>query len=454
LTFGLALRATLGIPGSSVGSEAICVGSDRLARTFAARRQRLAIGAKPRLLRCTLALRACLQIGTCRTTRIWTTGTARATTATTTAAARTATAMLATAATGDVRTFRTEVVLAGTEARHEAALAGAAMLTEVVARTTRAASTGTTRTTGTTPTSTWTTTTAGTTRAATTRTTGTTSATRTTTTAASTAITEVARRSSQLPTDTGARHLAATRTIVFLLLFLRRADLEAAEATRLVAIATTTEAAATAARTAATATLAATITTFAASTASTATIVVATTLRRTGNAIDHVVELAARNRAVRSLLALEHAHEADLIDAVADDVERFEQALGAIGLHTECGCDGVDRRIFCGGLRLGCFAAFTRGFRCSGLAIGRSGLTFGRSGLTFGRRGLTLGRRGLRACISGLGSRRVGKGDVARARRFDSRLGRGPAPTGRRTRSGRVTEQQRGEFGERLHRTG
>ena len=39
-----------------------------------------------------------------------------------------------------------------------------------------------------------------------------------------------------------ARHLAATRTIVFLLLFFLRADLEAAEATRLVAITATAEA--------------------------------------------------------------------------------------------------------------------------------------------------------------------------------------------------------------------
>src|SRR5690606_28330124 len=50
LTFREPLGATLGIPGSSVGTEAVRVGADRLARTLAARRQRLTIGAEARLL--------------------------------------------------------------------------------------------------------------------------------------------------------------------------------------------------------------------------------------------------------------------------------------------------------------------------------------------------------------------------------------------------------------------
>src|SRR5215831_17118481 len=51
LALGLALRATLGIPRSSVGSQAVGVGADRLALALGARRQRVAVGAEPRLAR-------------------------------------------------------------------------------------------------------------------------------------------------------------------------------------------------------------------------------------------------------------------------------------------------------------------------------------------------------------------------------------------------------------------
>ncbi|HUJ57708.1 MAG TPA: hypothetical protein VLX92_04435, partial [Kofleriaceae bacterium] len=65
------------------------------------------------------------------------------------------------------------------------------------------------------------------------------------------AIAEVARRRGELPADAGARHLPAPGPVVVLALFLGRTDLEAAQATRLVAIAAPAEAAAAAATTAA-----------------------------------------------------------------------------------------------------------------------------------------------------------------------------------------------------------
>jgi hypothetical protein len=157
-----------------------------------------------------------------------------------------------------------------------------------------------------------------------------------TTAATSAAIAKVARRSGELPADTGTRHLTAARTIVFLLLFLGGADLEAAETARLVAIAATTEATRATATAAATA-LAATT----ALTAATAIVAVATTARRTGDAIDHVVKLAARDRAMRARFALEHTNQAHLVDPVADDVERLDETRGTLRLNVErCG----DRR--------------------------------------------------------------------------------------------------------------
>src|SRR6185295_12079293 len=55
--------------------------------------------------------------------------------------------------------------------------------------------------------------------------------------AAASALAEVARRRGELPADAGARHLAATRPVVLLGRVLLGAELEAAQAARLVAIA-------------------------------------------------------------------------------------------------------------------------------------------------------------------------------------------------------------------------
>ncbi len=102
----------------------------------------------------------------------------------------------------------------------------------------------------------------------------------------------------------------------------------------------------------ATATAAAATTTAAAATATTAVAAAAAIIPRgtaallAADTIDHEVELTARHAAVRTLLALVHAHEADLLDvAGTDDVERLEEARGAIGLHGQRGGDRVDRRI-------------------------------------------------------------------------------------------------------------
>jgi hypothetical protein len=234
---------------------------------------------------------------------------------------------------------------------------------------------------------------------------------------------KVARRGRQLPTDSGARHLTAAGTIVFLLLFLLRADLEAAEAARLVAIT------ATAGATAATAAAATT----AATSAITATIIaiVATSARRTGDAIDDVVELAARDRTVRSLLALEHADETDLIDAVPDDVERFDQPRCAIGLHRELRRERLHDGIILrrGRRRLGhaCLGRFRRG-----LDAFRAFRTFG------ARFTITTLRRRLGCCLGRwllLDRRR-------RRRRSAGHLG---------TRLRGFAQGQRREFRERLH---
>jgi len=296
----LTLCATLGIPRLSVGSEAVCVGTDRLALAARTRGQRLAVGAEPRFAgRTGLAGRARLAGGTGLAGR-----------------------------TGLLR----QRLPVGTEARLGGA-ARASRAAEVATVTARTARTSITAwTTRTAATRTWTT---RTTIAA--RTTGTATATRTTATTTAAFTTEVAGCCGQLPANPCARHLAATGTIVVLLVFFWRADLEAAEAARLVAT------------TIATRTAAATTTTITAiATATTAITAIATTTRGTGDAVDDVVELAARDRAVRTLLALEHAHEANLIDAVSDDVERFDQSRGAIGLHVErCG-ERLHRRIALG----------------------------------------------------------------------------------------------------------
>ncbi len=262
-------------------------------------------------------------------------------------------------------TVRTEARLTATESTGSTAAGTAEVAAITATRTTRtaiatiAAGTTTTRTTRTT----------GTTR--TTRTTRTTGTTRTTAAFATAAFrVEVARGCGQLPTDPGARQLAATRTIVILLLFFRCAELQAAEATRLrrttIAAEPTTAATTTAA--AATATAITTATTW---TITAATIIATAATRRTRDAIDDVVELAARDRVVRSLLALEHAHETHLIDAVADDVERLDQPRCAIGLDVQRRRERLHLRIALG--RCWC-ALRNRGLlvaaRLRGLVIG------------------------------------------------------------------------------------
>ena len=239
------------------------------------------------------------------------------------------------------------------------------------AGTTAAGTTATGTTTGTT--------TAGTTRSATIATRATAIATIATRSAATLALAaaEVARRRRQLPADSGARHLTATRTIVFLLLFLLRTDLQRAEATRLVAIAATS-AASTAAATAIAIAATATIITLA-----------TTSACRRGDAIDDVVELAARDRAVRSLLALKHAHEANLVDAVTDDVECLEQARRAIRLNVQLRRERLHDRIALGRCRCGLRNVGRRSFRCFTAAFAAFA-AFARRRVTFrgfGRRG-------------------------------------------------------------------
>jgi hypothetical protein len=363
-----------------------------------------------------------------------------------TRAPRTATAPTVTtaraAAAGTIAARATGTPIAGTT--------GTTTACETIA-TTAALATRTTRTAiAAGATAAWTTWTTSATRTATTWTTA------TTTTAT---ITEVARCGRQLPADSGARHLTATGTIIFLLLFLGRANLEATEAARLVAIAATAEATAatttTAAGSAATATLAALTT---ASTATAALVAIASTARRSCDAIDHVVELAARDRVVRTLLALEHAHEAHLVDAVADDVERLDETRGAIRLNAERCSDGCNRsfvllRRF--GLRLtatgitargrGLTALGTFGARCLITAGGVTARRVGARALRRLRAFRAFERRRRRARVGGFAARCVsgfdviGCGDWRRALR-------------RCTCRGCITQQEGGELGQRLHR--
>ena len=365
-----------------------------------------------------------------RTTR--TTGTARTTRATrTTISARTAGT---TAATGTTTTGAA-VASTGTAATRTTRVGAHPLGTIAAEAATRTATTGAT----------------GTTSAA--RTTRTTGATRTTRATASTAIAEVTRCSRQLPADSRTRHLATTGTVIFLLVFFRSAELEAAEALGLVAIAATTKAAgaataATTTGTATTATLAAATTTTLA--AATRTAVIATRALRTGDAIDHVVELAARNGAVRTLLTLEHANEANLVDATADDVECLEQARGAIGLHAERGRDRTDRRIFLlgrFGLRLATFSAALGRCLCRLAALGGClSRWLGRCVSRYLGRLATVGRN---ARVGGFAARCVGHFDVRRARCLGCRRRRS---TGCCTGCGCVSQQERRELGERLHR--
>jgi hypothetical protein len=298
---GLTLRATLGIPRLSVGAVTVCIRADRLARALAARRQRLTVRTQAGLARLLCLLRHALA-GRAELLR----------------------------AIG-ARAARTTAATAGTTATE------ATRATVVAARTVATGTAGATRTA----------TTVVTTRPIAARTTGTTATTRTATGTTTAAAAEVARRRGQLPADTGARHLAATRAIVAvgLRLGLRVAELEAAEAARLRRAAIATESAATATAAAAAAITAAA--TPAITTAAIVTAIVAPALRA-GDAIDHVVELAARDRAVRAFLALEYADPANLVDPIADDVERLDQALRAIGLDADGLGDRLDDGIILG----------------------------------------------------------------------------------------------------------
>jgi len=139
-----------------------------------------------------------------------------------------------------------------------------------------------------------------------------------------------------------------------------RADLEAAEAPWLVTAIPAGAARATSAAT--TATVPAAIS--AAATVAAPAIVTPPALRR-GHAVDRVMILAARDRAVRALFALEHADQAHLVEAVADDIERLDQPGGTVGLDRQRAGDRVDDRI---GLlldrRIGCGRIGSRNLGC------------------------------------------------------------------------------------------
>jgi hypothetical protein len=162
-------------------------------------------------------------------------------------------------------------------------------------------------------------------------------------------VARIARGGGELPADAGAGHLAALRAIVVLALAVLRAaalvadGLEAAEAARLVAaIAAGAAEAAAAAATTAAAAATATATASAAVIATAAAIALATAaLRRAGDAVDRVVVLADRRRAGRALLALEDADEADRLEVGADDIERLDQALRAIGRDRQLAGDAL-----------------------------------------------------------------------------------------------------------------
>ena len=148
---------------------------------------------------------------------------------------------------------------------------------------------------------------------------------RSATATASSAAAKVARRRSELPPDPCARHLATVGPIVFLGFVLRSAEFETPETAWFVSSTTgTTKCTATAAHTAAPTTIAPT----AASAA-----IVAFGSRSAGDPVDHKMELAARHRAMRPLLALVHPNKPHLIERVADDVECLEQTRCSIGLQ-------------------------------------------------------------------------------------------------------------------------
>jgi hypothetical protein len=381
LALGLALGAALGIPRLAVGAQAIGVGADRLALAARPGRQRLAVGAQPgRLRRAGLAGRTGLA-GRARLTR------------------------QRLAVRAELLRLVTATVTTVTEATTRARTAIAPIATVAAGTTGTTKPAGTARTTGATRTARATRTSRASTRA----------------TATAAFASEIARRRGELPADACARHLAATRPIVILGLVLRPAQLEAAQTARLVPpIASRAAAIAVAASAIAAAPII-------------ATAVAAPALGR-GDAVDRVVELAAGDRAVRALLALEHADQADLVDAITNDIERFDHARGAVRLHTQRGGHRGDDRIGrlirrriggAPGRRLGsCVAA--------GLAPGFPGLAGFRRRLLL--RGALLGAlRGVHRRIElGGGSTRV-------------RAARGSAC------SRCLAQGERRELGERLH---
>lgn len=135
---------------------------------------------------------------------------------------------------------------------------------------------------------------------------------------------EVARGGGELPADAGPRHLSAARPVVVCGRVLREAHLEATEAARLVAAITSGASGAPAA--------AAISAVSAPTTVAAATVVAPPALRRR-HAIDGIVKLAARDRTVGPLLALEYAHEAHLVEPIANNIERFYQPRSPVGLN-------------------------------------------------------------------------------------------------------------------------
>jgi len=424
---GLALGATLGIPRLSVRAVTVCVGADRLTRAFAARRQRQPVGAKPGrtgLGRCVLTFdRRATALG--RSPETTTTARTAAEAATTTTAGTTAETATATTAAGTT----TEAAATITTGATRATWAATAIATRTTgsAEATSAARTTATGTAAGTASTTAITITAGTTR--------TTTATRATTSARTFA--EIARCRGELPADARTRHLSTSRTIVVGLLFLFRTELEAAEAARLRGTALAAES--TAAAATATATTATAITTTA-----TAAIIAtfATTLTLTGDAIDHEVKLAALDRTVRAGLALEHANEANLIDAIADDVERLDDPRRLVGLQASRLGDCLHDRIVLGGRRgLGRFGLHRLGLATLGLGRCR-------------RIGCRRIRRFCRRCRRGFAT--VAESRLAHRRSrlvldHRRRCRVCGTSTGGGTSGRGLAEGQRREFGERLH---
>jgi hypothetical protein len=283
------------------------------------------------------------------------TTTTEATAATTTTEATAAT----TATTTATATEATTTATVATEAR--TAVAAIATTTAATRAARTAGTAGTSRSTVT-PITTWTARTSGASRA-------------TGSTARATAplAAEIARRRGELPADAGAWHLAAARPVVVLRRFLGGAVHEAAQPPRLVAPIPpgASGASATATTAATTAATAAAVT--AATAVAAASIVAAAPLRRR-HAVDGVVELAARDRAVRPLLALEHANQANLVEPVADDVERLDHPGGPVRRDPHRARDRVGDRI---GLLLDRRIA---GGRIGGIGGGRIGVGGGRVG--------------------------------------------------------------------------